>query len=358
MRHLFYSIGVILIVVCSSCNEDLRKSSGVKPGAFGVLNDVVAVADKEDWNTMIGDTFQYYFASAYPLMPTPEPFFDIRYFSKENLDEEPLRKQLRTYVILCNLNDDESSVTKMVKQDLGEDRFMKARANGELKTTLGKDKWARGQIVVYILGRGDEELAANIKENFSAIAKRIHLHSEEQLKGRVYANKINYGLSTRIREKFGMDLSVPSDYVKVPEMGSDYMWLRKDTKKAILNIAFKKMPYKNEEQLTESYLKEMTNDFGRIVDIEDVNNVLVINDEDLPVFEYTREINGKYVKEIRGIWEMTKGFDGGPFGSYMLHNKKAGEIVFITTFVYAPGTAKRDYMQELEYLVKTINFES
>jgi len=103
MRNLLYSLVVFFLVVFSSCgSEDLRMAPVVKPGAFGVLNEVVAVADKEDWNTMIGDTFQYYFASAYPLMPTPEPFFDIRHFSKENLDAEPLRKQLRTYVVLCS----------------------------------------------------------------------------------------------------------------------------------------------------------------------------------------------------------------------------------------------------------------
>lgn len=358
MRYLLYSIIVIFIVVCSSCNEDIRKSTGVKPGSFGVLNEVIAVADKEDWNTMIGDTFQYYFASAYPLMPTPEPFFDIRHFSKENLDAEPLRKQLRTYVVLCNLNDDESAVTKMVKQDLGEDRFMKIRKTGEQKTSLGKDKWARGQIIVYILGRDEDELAANIRENFSAVAKRIHLHSKEQLQARVYANNINLGLSSRMKEEFGIDIRIPSDYKKLPKIDNDFTWLRKDTKKAILNIAIKKMPYENEEQLSKDYLKELTDEFGTNVDAEDINNILVINDVDLPVFEYTREINGRYVKEIRGIWEMTKDFDGGPFGSYMLHNKKAGEIVFITTFVYAPGTSKRDYMQELEYLVKSINFDS
>ncbi len=358
MRHLFYSLGVLLIVICSACNEDLRKSTGVKPGSFGVLNEVIAVADKEDWNTMIGDTFQYYFASAYPLMPSPEPFFDIRYFSKENLDAEPLRKQLRTYVVLCNLNDDDSAVTKMVKQDLGEDRFMKIRKTGELKTSLGKDKWARGQIIIYILGRNEDELAVNIRENFSAIAKRIHVHNEEQLHARVYANNVNLGLSERVKNSYHIDLTIPSDYVQLPKIDDDFMWLRKDTKNAILNIAIKKMPYKNQEQLTKDYLKELTNQFGQNVDAEDINNTLVINDVDLPVFDYTREVNGQYAKEIRGIWEMTKSFDGGPFGSYMIHNKKAGEIVFIATFVHAPGKSKRDYMQELEYLVKSIKFEA
>ena len=49
---------------------------------------------------------------------------------------------------------------------------------------------------------------------------------------------------------------------------------------------------------------------------------------------------------------MTKDFLGGPFASYAILNEKKGEIVFIDTFVYAPGVEKRNMMQQLDYIAK------
>ncbi|MBC7886229.1 MAG: DUF4837 family protein, partial [Saprospiraceae bacterium] len=77
---------------------------------------------------------------------------------------------------------------------------------------------------------------------------------------------------------------------------------------------------------------------------------------DLPTYEYTYTHNGVYVKEVRGIWETVNDFMGGPFISYVLYNEKKGEIVFIDAFVFAPGKEKRDFVQQLDCIVKTASF--
>ena len=97
----------------------------------------------------------------------------------------------------------------------------------------------------------------------------------------------------------------------------------------------------------------MRNKFGKTYvtsDIED--NYMVVNDEDLPVYEYSLNLDGRYTKELRGIWEMSKDFVGGPFCTYVVINEEKRELVYIDTFVLAPGQKKRNLMQQLEYIVK------
>jgi hypothetical protein len=333
----------------------MAKTAAPKPSAMGVMNEIVAIADEEDWNTMIGDTFQYYFASAFPIMPQPEPFFDIRHFTLEEINGQPLRQQLRTYVVLCNLNDDDSAITRMVRRDLGEERFVQARKDGELKTSVGRDKWARNQIVIYLFGRSEDELVENIKNSFSAVAKRINLHDSEQLNARVYAKNVNLGLQTELRENYGFNLDIPADY-KFVMSKDNYSWYRKDTKEATMSMVFKKFPYTSTEDFDKENLVAMANEFGQLVDKENPDNFLRADDKNLPVLEYTREIDGNYVKEIRGIWEMSVDFTGGPYISYLIHDKEAKTLLSIFTFVHAPGAKKREYIQQLDYLVKRITF--
>lgn len=79
---------------------------------------------------------------------------------------------------------------------------------------------------------------------------------------------------------------------------------------------------------------------------------MVVNDKDLPVYEYKSELDGFYMKEIRGVWEMEKDFFGGPFISYAIVKDLDKEIILIDVFVYAPGKDKRIHMQQLDYLIK------
>ncbi|MCB0659990.1 MAG: DUF4837 family protein, partial [Saprospiraceae bacterium] len=51
-------------------------------------------------------------------------------------------------------------------------------------------------------------------------------------------------------------------------------------------------------------------------------------------------------------------FMGGPYVSYAVYNKPKGELIFIDTFVYAPGEDKRDLVQKLDCIVKTLSLPS
>ncbi len=346
----------LLSIFLLACNGEVTKNMEPKAYALGKLNEIVVVADDNLWDGMVGDSFNYYFGSAYPIMPSPEPLFDIRHFTTNDLYAEPLRKELRTYVVLANLADFESPTTRMVTKDLGERKVDEARRNPEVNSSVGRDKWAHGQLVIYLFGKDLNALASSISSNFSAAAKRINEHDAKQLKQRVYSSQLHLGHQAKLQDYFGIQLEIPSDYREAEFIEEDPMlWLRKDTKDAIMNLVFLKTPYTQKDQFTKAMIIDMVNDYGsKYIRSEKPGDALVVNDEDLPVYEYAANIGGSYAKEVRGVWEMTKTFAGGPFTANLISSEDGKELVLVFAYVFAPGEEKRDFVQQLDYMVKQI----
>jgi len=339
-----------------SCNDEMTKTYEAKPSAMGRMNEIIAVADEDLWDSPVKDTFNYYFQSAFPIMPAPEPMFDVRHFSPKQLGQEPLRKELCTYVVLADLDDMEATTTKMLRRDLGEERFLKAKQDPSFQSSVGKDKWARGQIIVYLFANGKKNLMETIRNNYSAVAKRIRLHDKPRLDASIYVLK-NESPSTMkaIDEKFGINIRIPGDYISVKQNVENFMWFRKEVKGALLNIVIQKFPYTNTSQLDPSNIIKLRDEYGKVHIASEVEgSFMMTNTDDLPTYDYTYEIDGRYTREVRGIWEMEKDFKGGPYAAYVVLDKAKNQLIFIDTFVFAPGRSKRDMMLQLDYIVKTL----
>ena len=282
----------------------------------------------------------------------------MRHFTIQELEGQPLRKELRTYAILANLSDEDSETSMMVKRDMGSERYNQALSSLEPGSSVGRDKWSRGQVLFYLFGNNNENLAASIGTNFGAIASRVHKHDEKQLRSSIYLDRINEGLSLQLQRDFGIKIDVPGEYrVAVEDPDNKTMWLRKDTDEAIINLVFQRLEYTNAGQFTKENMIKLRNQFGSTYVTSDVEgNVMVVNSEDLPVYEYARTVDGAYVKELRGTWEMTKDFAAGPFISYLINQESSKSLLFVDAFVLAPGKDKRDVMMQLHYIIRNAEF--
>lgn len=346
---------VFVVLTLIACNDEVANQLSVKPTALGRINEIEVITDEDMWEGPVGDTINHYFGSAYPIMPTPEPIFDLRHFTPNQLTAEPLRKELRTYLIVADLQDEDSPTTKMVRKDLGEDRFMKMKAGKPFTSTVGRDKWARKQLLVYILGNGKANLYKGIKENFSAIAKKVNEHDEEALMASIYTVKrTNKGLTQKVNQFYGLDMNIPGDFkMAVEDQAEKILWMRRDDKSgAILNYMMISEAYDGPGQFeTKSIMSKLNALAKDYVTTNTEGSEMQINDDDLPVYDYTYEQDGNYVKELRGVWEMTQDFMAGPFVGYAIHQKESNSITYIYAFIYGPGLAKRDLIQQLDYIV-------
>ena len=356
--YILFGFSMSLLIACS--NDTAVPAMKVKPNAMGSMNEIVIICDELLWKSQLKDSLDFHLAGAYPIMPRPEEIFDLKHYTFEDLQQEPLRKELRTYLIIGNTSDPESAVSKMIKKDIGDARFNKSLEDGKVQTSIGYNKWATNQMLIYYFANDEDLLISNVRNAFPVIEEKVLAHDKGQLQALVYARGENQGISNKLKSKFNVDLKIPFDFKVVKEIDQEnFLWIRKDENDATLCMVFKELDYKGPSQLTKENAKLFSNDFGkRYITGDSDGSYLTLNDVDLPMFEYTKNINGNFAKEFRGIWEMENDFMGGPFIDYFIVDEANSKLLFLMTFVYAPGKSKRDMVQGLDYLAKNIEFLS
>jgi hypothetical protein len=353
LKSLLILMMVTLLFACKGKSP----FAGYKPVAIGKPNQVDIVMDSSLRQSEVWDSIDYFYASAYPVMPAPEPFFDLRHLTMDDVEYDPYKKELKTLIFVADISDTSSQVTNMIKKDLGEEKWNQALKDPKYTYLIAKDKWAKGQLLVYLFANGKKELASAVRHSFPTVAARINRHDGEALKASLYGSKgKEHEMSALVKNKYGLSLDIPPYYVKALEE-ENFLWLRFDDKKAIYNFVFRKFPYTSESQFSKENLIRIRDEYGKqYIKTSSVDAYMRTNPVDLPVYEYEFGVNGIYGKEFRGIWETVNDFMGGPFFSYLLLNKNTNELVFIDAFVLAPGEDKRDMMQKLDYVVKNARF--
>jgi len=135
-----------------------------------------------------------------------------------------------------------------------------------------------------------------------------------------------------------------------------FFWMRKDDKHGAVNMALRMYDYSGPDMITKAAAKDRFNLFARKISSEAQGSYGVINDVDLPILEYDRSINNHFTREWRGIWEMEQDFMGGPFISYAIINESKQKMLVVDAIFFAPGVKKRGLMQQIDHIVKSIEW--
>ena len=68
-------------------------------------------------------------------------------------------------------------------------------------------------------------------------------------------------------------------------------------------------------------------------------------------------IDNKPAYEVRGVWKMQGYTMAGPFITYVIEDKVNKRYLIGDGYVYAPSLEKRDYVFELESIIKSIKIK-
>lgn len=352
------NLAVLLIpLVFSACLDSSAPSLRSFPQAIGKINQVVVIADQDVWDGETGDSLRYYLESPYLLLPQPEPVFDVKHFTAQDLEQKPIRKELRTLIIIGDLDQKENSAAaRLIADHIGEENLRRAKEDPSFRSSIGQNKWAKNQLLIYSFGFGSRDLIQNFIRQFPAIKKQIDKFDRPLVEANVYQSGENLELASQILEDFNLAIRLPNTYLKAIET-DDFIWLREDTRKIVLNIMLHRVPYRDQQQLSREGLKTLRNRLGKEYITSDVeNSYMQINDTDLPLLIQPMTRKGQYALEARGIWEMSNAFMGGCFVSYLIHNPEKKELLLADGFVYGPGEEKREPLQELEFILSTIEY--
>jgi hypothetical protein len=334
-----------------ACGDDFNSRMRDKPSAFGPLNQINVVADEPLWNDL-KDSFAYYFEAPYPLLPQPEPIFDVRQFSPSDLIAKRARKHLRTYVVLATTEDTTSQTFQIIKRDLRTFDENLGESGYEIK--VAKDKWANNQILVYIYAETKGDLIDAFSTQYDRIIKQIRAFGKQSLSKQVYIGGTNKVISEILIDSFDLSIKLPQN-AKIALINEDLAWIRMETKESSSSILVSKMPYDSAAQLYKKGIIEIRNQLTKEhIEGPRPGTYPIINEENLPVLYDKIKLAGNDAYEIRGLWEMVGAYMGGPFVTHMVLGPNLESLYLVDVFVYAPGEEKRELLQKLEYMASTI----
>jgi hypothetical protein len=225
----------------------------------------------------------------------------------------------------------------------------------ESSTKITKNTYAKSQTVVVVRGKTNTDIVAQLKGTKAKIISAFNNEEISEKQRRIGLDLLD--IST-VERQLGFKVNLPSVY-RLGTSEDNFFWLRKslDNTKTI-DLMFYEVP-----------LETIAKGDSAIIDIITMRNLITktkipgedgiymtVEDAYAPSM-FKTSIDGKTAYEVRGLWEMNGYTMGGPFITYAIEDKANNRCLIADGYVYAPSINKRDYIFELEAIIKSIKFK-
>jgi hypothetical protein len=293
------------------------------PGVTGRANELVVVIKDPIWEGHLGDTvFSALTASVYGL-PQPEPMFDV-----VQIRPSAFSSIFKTHrnVIVFNIND-----------------------TLEPRLKMRKNVWAKPQTVIEVSGPDEK----TIEELFLKRSDKVidhYLAAEEERTLVSYRAQKNEEAITTLKTDLGVTLDIPKGY-SIVRKEEDVQWIRYQTKDVTQSILVYTEPYARDSTFSPHMMAAVMNMFTeRVVPGPNKGSFMKINTV-YPVQYTETELADRYASELRGLWDLEGGIMGGSFVCRALLDERFNRVIYVHTFLFAPGKDKRNYMRQLEAIL-------
>ncbi|WP_400075775.1 DUF4837 family protein [Winogradskyella sp. R77965] len=326
MRALY---SLLLCVVLLACGEKKKDDSKLYlPASNGNLNTLSVVVDNILWEDNVGENIRNIFASPLNGLATDEPMFNMKQIPPQVFDGFAARSRI------------------VVKIEKGSEAP---------STKILNDVLAKPQTVAVITGKTNQEIIAQLKESKDKI---IDAFNKEEIKEKL--RRINKSLlaDEEMENKLGITIDIPTAY-KIGKAEDDFFWIRKSlTNTKTMDLMLYEVPIttisKGDSTIVDIVKMRDGITKTKIPGEDDI--YMAVEDAYAPSM-FKTIVDNKPAYEVRGLWEM-KGFTmGGPFITYAIEDKINNRYLIADGYVYAPSLEKRDYIFELESMIKSIKIK-
>ena len=333
----YFLLSVLSLTLLMSCGDKKANNQKYLPDASGAINNVSVVTENNLWDGYVGEAIRHVLAKPIYGLPQDEPTFTI--------------SQIPPAVF-------SDFVTK-------NRTILKIETNKEAGIKFLDDVYARPQKVIVVSGKTKEAIIKVLKTNESKIIETFRNAELTERQRQMAKSPHTY---TSIKEKLGLTIKFASIYETAKET-DNFFWFRKDITTGHSHIMIYELPFdaikrndstvsqiiKIRDSIGKQYFK------GRLdgtvnADGNTVNSFMVTESAYTP-FHGETILDNKPAFETKGLWELTSDFMGGSFINYTIEDKVNKRWIGIEGFVFAPSVEKRNYMLELESIIKTVKIE-
>lgn len=355
--RIHFKIGIYLIAIIgmlSSCTSQQERDLDILPPAKGGKGELILVMDSTKWNGELGDAARKVFNARIYGLPQPEPMFNARFVTASLF--RGLLKRHRNIVIITTF-DSKNPETLQLQRSFTPESKKKIMDDPSLFMFTRKDEFAKGQQILHLFGQDEAQLIQKLKDNEKKIQNIFNDREEAYIRDRLMTAGLDRELEKIMKKNHGVSMKVPGGY-KLAKDTTGFFWVRFPELKFDKNIFVAYKPYQSEKQFELDSIVNWRNNICKehLYGDKDRNpDSFIITESLVPAVDEEVALNGKYAKEVRGLWKTKNLTMGGPFISYVFVDESSQQIFYVEGFIFAPSKQKREYVRELKVTLHSLN---
>ena len=326
MKKISYFAVILVLLTAVSCRQK-SGSSGIKVDNFstGKAGEMILAIDTNYWSKAAVKAIYEVIQQPQPAINQIEPMFDVIQCSNADYKASFMRHR---NIVQFDYNPDYAGNT----------------------FEISRNPITSPQILVKIRGNQQDSCLALFLAHQDEIVEAMYANDIARLQN-AHRKLNNPVIEKKIKEKFGLSMTIPDGYFMGREE-EDFLWLCFRTPKHDRFVMLYKSPrydltkeniVAERDRITKAYIQgAVAGAYPLVANIEGYPMV-----QDLQI----RYHNGM---ELRGLWETVRDKMGGPFYSFTQVSPDSTTCITVDGFVYAPQEEKRDYLREVEAIVKSI----
>ena len=310
-------IAIILffLIITLSCSDNQQK---LLPASSGNINNISVVTSDELWDGAVGDIIRENFGRPIYGLPQIEPVFSLSHIPSKVFSGFATKSRT------------------ILKVDISE-------KEGVFNF---KNTYASPQRIIQITANSVDKIIEIINENLNSIYSTMYLNEIREKQRRISKN---LNQTKAIKNSTGLTLRFPSAY-RVAKVDSNFVWIRRDIETGSVNLFVSRYNDKNNSSIV-----KIRDSISKHHIPGPVENTFMSTDPIYTPSSQQISIRGKQILETRGLWEIKGQFMAGPFLNYQFEsNTKQDEYIMLDGFVYSPGSSKREYVFELEAIMRSL----
>jgi len=326
---------LVLPLLFNSCNSssDSNGNERIMPSSSGRVNEMVVVMKHDLWKGKVGKEVRKIFEKEIDGLPQPEPQFRVAHIDPSAFNT--VFKAARSLLII------------------------KLKNTNKAKLSITKNVYAQPQVIEELSANSEEALLRALRKYKNELVAEFNKQDLKSVQKR-YKRIARYDIPN-LKES-GISIILPISYELV-QTTDDFWWYKSNIRVGkhypTLNFILYITPLNSELDLSGHSIISTRDSISKKYIAGAIDNSYMQTEgrpEYSPIMKNTL-VNNKVAIETRGLWMVKGDFMGGPFLSYTIFDEKNNRIITAEGFIYAAGVKKRDYVFEMEAIIKSLKIK-
>ena len=320
-------LSLLMVFLLLGCNDGNSKKQRFVSDSSGNINNISVVVDNILWEDTVGEAIRNVLAAPLEGLPQDEPIFSI--------------SQMPTQVF-------SGFATK-------NRTVLKIEKGKPAATTVSTDVYARPQTMVVVSGETNSEIIDQLNNNSKKIVSVLKKTEIKEQQRRISLSLFD---DTPLKDELGIDMKFPTAY-RIAKKSDHFFWIRKDIKTGTMDLLVYQVPLsairKGDSAVTD--IVRLRDSIGKKYIEGRLEGSYLATESAYAPYIFETIIDNKPTFETKGIWDVKNDFMSGPFINYAIEDEPNKRYVVVEGYVFAPSVEKRDYVFELESIIRSVTIK-